>query len=125
MMRLWSCDAPWTWPPSPNRSRPRTRRPRREAKHAAALPSPPRPTIRMSASRRGAGSATAVDLLAHDPPVPASDVGGVVLHRREPAALGGERPHAPLHALADAPVLAVHEVPELQRVGRIEVRRRQ
>src|SRR5262245_34837406 len=125
MMRLWSCDAPWTWPPSPKRSRPSTRRPRRVANQAAALPSPPRPTITMSASNLDERSATAVHLLAHDPPVPAADVGRVVLHRREPAPLGSEGPHAPLHALADAPVLAVHEVPELQRVGRIEARRGQ
>ena len=43
MIRLWSAEAPLTWPSS-NRSRPRTRMPGRvEAQYAAALPKAPRP----------------------------------------------------------------------------------
>ena len=55
---------------------------------------------------------------------PAADVGGVVLHRREPAVGVGPRRHPALHRLADRPVLPVHHVPEVAGVGRVEVRRR-
>src|SRR4051812_9521679 len=54
----------------------------------------------------------------------APDVEAPAFHRRgEP---GGEpaRAHASLHRLADRPVLAVHQIPDLHRVARVEVRPR-
>ena len=52
---------------------------------------------------------------------PAPDVGGQVLHRREPALLVGTRRHPALHGLADHPVLLVDQVPQVARVVRVEV----
>ena len=44
------------------------------------------------------------------------------LHRRVVAGPEHPRRHPPLHRLADRPVLPVHQVPEVHRVRRIEIR---
>ena len=50
------------------------------------------------------------------------DVEAPALHRRVIAGLEDPRRHPALDRLADHPVLPVHQVPELHRVGRVEVR---
>ena len=55
---------------------------------------------------------------------PAADVEALVLHRREPAVPVAPRRHAALHGLADRPVLAVDQVPQLAGVGGVEARPR-
>src|SRR5688500_7722871 len=54
----------------------------------------------------------------------AADVEARVLHRRVQAGTEATRGHSALHRLADAPVLAVHDVPEIDDVLRIERRLR-
>src|SRR5688572_12887945 len=58
--------------------------------------------------------------LAEMPGEIAADVEARVFHRRVEAALEAARAHAELDALADAPVLAVHEGPEFHDVLRVE-----
>ena len=59
-------------------------------------------------------------VLAEALPDVAADVEAHVLHRRVPAEPEAPRRHAALHALADRPVLAVDEVPEVDGVRRVE-----
>src|SRR6185295_6976280 len=54
----------------------------------------------------------------------APDIEARVLHRRIECAAEAARTHAELDALADAPVLASHDVPEIHDVARVEIRLR-
>ena len=94
-----SLSGPASTPP-PIRARPgRRRRGRRRVGHAGS----------------GIGQVPAASRVP-----PAADVEARVLHRGEQALRELPGGHAPLHALADRPVLAVDDVPELDRVGRVE-----
>src|SRR5207247_2237695 len=128
----WSNPAlTWTSPPDSGRSRWMTpgtsARPVEEATNArstASISDGVSREARTSASRRIRTSRPMVDRLSGRvgeplPHVPA-DVERQVLHRRVVAEPEHARGHALLHALADPPVLAVHQVPELHRVRGIE-----
>ena len=98
------------------RSRPASRPTRAEAAEAT-----PRPVnTHRRAARPDRRRVRHRDQCSHRIQVPTRDVGRLVLHRRERATCPGPRRHATLHALADRPVLAVDEIPEVTRVGRVE-----
>ncbi len=60
--------------------------------------------------------------VTHQRPVPAADVGALVLHGGEPAVGVGPGAHPPLDPLTGQPVLAVDAVPERDGVGGVEPR---
>ena len=50
----------------------------------------------------------------------APDIEAEILHRRVIAVLVNATAHALLHGFADRPILAIHYVPEIHRIRRIE-----
>ena len=119
MIRLTSSDAPLRWPIS-YRSRPSTpdARPARGpvGGRRAQRAQPDDDDVPVARHRPVATSAVLAEAL----PDVATDVEAHVLHRRVPAELEAARRHPALDALADGPVLAVDEVPEVDGVRGIE-----
>src|SRR4051794_6012363 len=110
MIREVSCEAPRSCPGA-KASRPVTRRPRLAACQAVELPSAPRPMTARS-------HVSAMRAAPFEPgEQPTTDVHGRILHRREPAPCVVPRGHSALHGLADRPVLAVHQIPEIACVA--------
>src|SRR5579872_5115257 len=123
MMREWSCDSPRLWPSSNCSMASTSAPPRRDNQYVAPLPIPTRPRTMYSYSLR-AGIGSALDRQFEALADIAPDIEAPAFHRRIVSRGEGARVHAPLHALADSPVLPIDQIPELNGVARIETRAR-